>query len=329
MQTIDTHTHLLSRTVKFKRLYDRIAVKLFARNLGMDPEALLADPYQAYVAGLADNVKGSHYVQKSCLFGVDIRYDAKGRVVHSDPTICSDSDEVVRVAQRYPEQFIPFCSVNPRRYDAVDELHRLHEAGCRGAKFLQNYWYVDTNDEKFIPYYEALRDLGLPLIIHLGSEFSVSAKREYEGVDMLRLPLSCGVTVIAAHMALGQIQYYWRPWRNLSRDPATLDKDYFTLLEMLETHDNLYGDIAAILVPLRARALPHLAQQRQIHHKLLFATDYPVPYTVAWNSHGLPRERIARIRQQENPFDRYAEVILQFFPKDHLIYQNYLKLGLM
>ena len=125
MQTIDTHTHLLSPTVQFKRIYDRIAVRFFAKSLGIDPAELLADPYNAYVAGMANAVQQSRYVTKTCLFGVDARYGHRGDLLHSDPTICSNSDEVLRVALLYPEQFIPFCSVNPLRADAVDELHRL------------------------------------------------------------------------------------------------------------------------------------------------------------------------------------------------------------
>ena len=104
-----------------------------------------------------------------------------------DGTVCSDSADVLNVAQQHPDVFIPFCSVNPRRQDAIEQLHNYAAQGCKGAKFLQNYWYLDTNDESLVPYYETLRDLKLPLIVHLGSEFAVSAKREYEGVDMLRL----------------------------------------------------------------------------------------------------------------------------------------------
>lgn len=325
MKTVDIHTHLLNPNVRFQRIFDRIAVRFFARGLGMDPRRLLAHPYECYVESMAAAVRQSRYVSQTCLFGVDARLDHRGRLLHSDPTVCTDSSEVIQVARRHPDVFIPFCSVNPRRPDAVELLERYASEGCRGAKFLQNYWHLDTNDTRYIPYYETLKRLQLPLIIHLGSEYSISAKREYEGIDMLQLPLACGVTVIAAHMALGQLQHFPLPWRNLSRQPAYLDADYHRLLEKLVRHDNLYADIAAILAPLRARGLEHLSRQTQIHHKLLFATDYPVPFTVGFNTHGLPRDEVRRIRQISNPFDRYTEVILQFFPADNPIYSNHHK----
>ena len=54
----------------------------------------------------------------------------------------------------------------------------------------------------------------------------------------------------------------------------------FVLLDKLRQHDNLYADIAAILAPLRARALRHLAVQKDVHGKILFGTDYPVPFPI-------------------------------------------------
>jgi predicted TIM-barrel fold metal-dependent hydrolase len=323
MQTIDIHTHLLNPSVKFHRLFDRLAVRLFARRLGIEPKALQAHPFEAYVEATVRAIRESKRVEKSCLFPVDARCDERGREIHRDPTVCAFTEDVLEVARRYPDRFIPFLSVNPLRPDALERLERHAAAGCRGAKFLQNYWLLDLNREAFVPYYEKLVALGLPLVIHLGNEFAIRSSRRYEDNDMLRLPLECGVTVIAAHMSVGRLAHPFAPWRNFSRAPATFDRDYFDLLEMLEALPNLYADLAAILVPLRARVLPHLSRQTQIHHKLLFGTDWPVPFTVGFNSHGLPRETVRRITTLENPFDRYVAVLLEYFPEESPIYSNW------
>jgi hypothetical protein len=326
MQTVDIHTHLLNPMVRFDRPFDRVALALFARKLGLPPERLQSDPYEAYVAALAQAVRESRHVAKSCLFGVDSRLDKTGREIDRDRTVCAMTEDVLAVAQRYPEQFIPFLSINPRRPGALELIDEYVERGCRGAKFLQNYWGIDLNDEALIPYYERLKARDIPLIIHVGSEYSIHSFAQYEGVDMLTLPLASGVTVIAAHMGLGRIQYKWPFWRNLSRNPRHYDPDYFTLLDLLQRHDNLYADIAAILAPLRARALHHLAQQTQVHHKLLFATDYPVPFTIRLNSYDLPTAIRRRINRIANPFDRYATAILEYFPEGSALYENYKKI---
>ncbi|WP_369160783.1 amidohydrolase family protein [Candidatus Thiodiazotropha sp. LNASS1] len=326
MRTIDIHTHLLNPEVAFDRLFDRVAVHLFARRLGVEPHALKKQPYQTYIEAMAKAVDESNYVEKTCLFGVDARFDEKGREVDRDKTVCAMSEDVLAVAAEYPDCFIPFLSVNPMRPGALDLLDEYAEKGCRGAKFLQNYWGIDLNSERLIPYYEKLKQHKLPLIVHIGSEYTIQSHPSYERIEMLDLPLACGVTVIAAHMGLGRFEHRVCAWRNLSKAPHHFDRDYFRLLAMLTQYQNLYADISAILVPLRARALRHLSEQKQVHEKILFGTDYPVPFTVRHNSFDLDSPTRRRIAQIANPFDRYAAVILEYFPDGSPIYRNHQKL---
>ena len=219
MMTIDMHTHLLSPQVRFDRLFDKLAVRFFARSLGTTARELIAAPYEAYTTALIRAIRESVQVERICLFPVDARVDERGRELHRDATVCSTSDDVLALSRRYPDELIPFLSVNPRRPDALERLERAVEAGCRGAKFLQNYWCLDTNDRRFVPYYEKLRELDIPLVIHVGSEYTIASCREYEALTMLKLPLACGVRVIAAHMGLGSIVHRTALWRNLSRNP--------------------------------------------------------------------------------------------------------------
>jgi len=326
MRTVDIHCHLLNPNVRFDRLYDKVTIRFFAKKLGVDPAQLQSDPYATFVTSLARNIAQSQYLDSACLFGVDSRLDEQGKEIDRDSTVCAMTHDVVEVAADYPELFIPFISINPRRSNALDLIDEYVAQGCRGAKFLQNYWGVNLNDERFIPYYEKLKSYQLPLIIHIGSEYSIDSDARYERTNMLRLPLETGVTVIAAHMGLGRINHKLHFWRNLSKNPAYFDEDYFILLDMLQQHNNLYADISAILVPLRARALRHLSQQSEIHHKLLFGTDYPVPYTIRFNTHDLSSKESRRIDAISNPFDRYAEAILAYFPAESPLYTNYKKI---
>ncbi|MES9830416.1 MAG: amidohydrolase family protein [Candidatus Thiodiazotropha sp.] len=326
MRTIDIHTHLLNPEVAFDRPFDRVAVHLFARRLGVEPRALKQQPYQTYIEAMARAVDESDYVEKTCLFGVDARFDERGREVDRDKTVCAMSEDVLAVAAKFPDCFIPFLSVNPMRPGALDLLDEYAEKGCRGAKFLQNYWGIDLNSERLIPYYEKLKQHKLPLIVHIGSEYTIQSHPSYERIEMLDLPLACGVTVIAAHMGLGRFEHRVCAWRNLSKAPHHFDRDYFKLLAMLTQYQNLYADISAILVPFRARALRHLSEQKQVHEKILFGTDYPVPFTVRHNSFDLDGPTRRRIAQIANPFDRYTAVILEYFPGGSPIYSNHQKL---
>jgi len=148
MKTIDIHTHLLNPNVKFDRLYDKVTLRFFAKSLGVDPVKLQASPYEEYVTAMAKSIESSEHIEKACIFGVDVRLDEKGREIDRDGTVCAMTEDVLNVAEQYPGQFIPFFSVNPRRADALDRIDEYIEKGCRGAKFLQNYW--GSFLEKFI-----------------------------------------------------------------------------------------------------------------------------------------------------------------------------------
>ncbi|MES9859029.1 MAG: amidohydrolase family protein [Sedimenticola sp.] len=326
MKTIDIHSHLLNPNVRFNRLYDRLAIRFFAKKLGISPQRLQADPYNSYVEAMTTAVRESRYVEKACLFGVDSRLNEKGEETARDGTVCAHTEDVLAVADRFPDQFIPFFSINPLRPDALDLIDEYVERGCRGAKFLQNYWGLNLSNERFLPYFEKLKALEIPLIIHIGSEYTIESFAPFERVEMLDLPLAVGVKVIAAHMGLGRFDHKIFLWRNLSKNPHHFDRDYFTLLDMLQQHSNLYADISAILAPLRARALRHLSEQTEVHHKILFGSDYPVPFSIQFNSYDLSGTTRRRINAIENPFDRYAAAMLEYFPKESPIYTNYQKL---
>jgi len=326
MKTIDIHTHLLNPNVRFDRLFDRITIRFFATKLGIDLEKLKTKPYATYVEAMARSIKDSRYLEKACLFGVDSRLDERGREIDRDRTVCAMTQDVLNVTAEYPEQFIPFFSVNPLRPNALELIEEYLDRGCRGAKFLQNYWGVDLNNECFVPYYETLRQHDIPLIIHIGSEYTIDSCAPFERIEMLDLPLATGVTVIAAHMGLGRINNKVLFWRNLSKKKQHFDRDYFLLLDKLRQHPNLYADISAILAPLRARALRHLSTQTDILPKVLFGTDYPVPFSIRHNTYDLSASKRKSIDTISNPFDRYVAAILEYFPETSPIYKNHLKL---
>ncbi|MBL3589037.1 MAG: amidohydrolase family protein [gamma proteobacterium endosymbiont of Lamellibrachia anaximandri] len=325
MKTVDIHTHLLNPSVRFDRPLDRFIVRFFAKKLGVEVKRLKANPYSVYLESMARAISESQHLEKTCLFGVDSRVDHKGRDIHRDETVCASTEDVLAAAVHYPDSFIPFLSVNPDRPDALDLIDEYVERGCKGAKFLQNYWGIDLNNERFLPYYEKLKSNDIPLIIHIGCEYTIQSDPDYERLNMIELPLKSGVTVIAAHMGLGRPNYKFRFWRNLSRNPDFFDQDYYTLLEKLTVYDNLYADLSAILTPFKARSLRHISQQTMTHEKILFGTDFPVPFPIIFNTYDLDISTRLRINAMENPFDRYIEALLEYFPAGSAIYSNYQK----
>jgi len=324
LKTVDFHTHLLSSDVKFDRLYDKVAIIFFASQLGMHPKKLMQNPYKAYCEALIKNVKESKFLEKIVLFGVDARVDNRGETTHCDATVCATNEDVNRLYQQNKDYIIPFFSINPKRPDALDLIDKYVALGFKGAKFLQNYWGVDTREKQYIPYFEKLKYHDLPLIIHIGNESSVHSYKECESIEMLYNPVEIGVNTVCAHMALSYEPF--RIFKALSKNPKNFNDEYFQLLKMLKTHDNLYADISALLTPVRAKVLMHLSEQKDIHNKLLFGTDFPVPFTTVLNTHRLSIKKSLEISNEKNPFDRYTKIILEFFDKESDIFSNYKKL---
>ncbi len=324
MKTVDFHTHLLSSEVSFNRFYDKLAIRFFAKKLGIKPKELIENPYSAYKKTITNLVRESKYLDKIVLFGVDAKVDDKGKVTHRDKTVCATNEDLLELYNDNKDIIVPFFSINPKRPDALDLVDKYVELGFKGAKFLQNYWNVNTKDERYIPYFEKLKKYNIPLIIHVGSESSIKSYPECENISMLDIPVQIGVKTVCAHMA---IDYDLKKFYSIfSKNPKSFNKGYFTALEMLEKYDNLYADISAILTPMRAKTLPHLSKQTQIHDKLLFATDYPVPFTSVLNSYDISYKRRFELLKISNPFDRYAETILEYFEKDSPIFTNYKKI---
>ena len=324
MKTIDIHTHLLSSDVAFQRSYDKLALRFFAKKFGMDPKALVRDPYGEYTRALVESVRNSQHVEKIVLFGVDDRVDDTGRTLHKDITVCATNEDVAALYRGNEDVIIPFFSINPNRPDALGLIDRYADAGFRGAKFLQNYWGVDTREARYRPYFDKLAERGLPLIVHVGSESSVHSFKSCESIEMLDHPLEAGVQVICAHMALSYEPS--RIFKALSKNPKHFNDEYYLLIDMLKRYPNLYADISALLTPVRAKVLRHLSRQNDIHHKLLFGTDFPVPFSMVLNSYDLPYRKRFELSREANPFDRYAKAILEYFPAESPIYTNYTKL---
>ena len=322
IKTVDIHSHLLSADVKFDRFYDKLALAFFAKKFDINRRELIKNGFEGYKSNFARLIKSSNFVQKSVVFGVDAKFDASGNLVHKDKTVCASNEDVFAFYEQNPNEVIPFFSVNPNRKDALNLIEKYHKMGFKGGKLLHSYWETDLNDKRYEPYFRLLSELGLPLVIHVGDENSLASNKALESIEQLKSPLNLGCRIVCAHMGAssdGVLSMF-------SRDPEKLGANYFTLLRWLREFDGLYADVSALLCINKARILPHLKTQTQIHDKILFGTDFPVPFSVILSSYDLPfRERLALNRIQ-NPLDRYVRAMSLYFGEDSPIFSNYEKI---
>jgi len=90
------------------------------------------------------------------------------------------TEYVIGVCKRYPDRFIPFCNMDPRRRSAdlttdfYGILREYKDRGCKGFGEMMSGLYVD--DPRLQKIYEACGRLGLPIVFHLDALRNVDEK---------------------------------------------------------------------------------------------------------------------------------------------------------
>lgn len=186
------------------------------------------------------------------------------------------------------------ASVNPYRPDALQRLEEVAAGGAVLLKWLPAIQHIDPADRRLIPFYQKLQDLGLPLLTHAGHERSFSrATPHYGDPQRLRLPLSLGVTVIAAHAA--------------TTGKSEGEDNMLHLVRMFPDHPNLYADISSLT---QANKLFYLSRllQHNVHDRLIYGTDFPLINTALVSPRYYPfrlsLSEVSRIAACPNPWDR-------------------------
>ncbi|MBI1841644.1 MAG: amidohydrolase family protein [Verrucomicrobia bacterium] len=244
----------------------RFLARFMLHQIQMPGDALSGDFDRIYTDRLLAWIRESS-VRRVVLLAHDEVYHSDGRRMEGVGSFYVPNDEVLTRARAHPE-FLPAVSIHPARADALDELERCAEAGAVMMKCLPNCHNIDCNDPRYRKFWERMAALRLPLLAHTGGEHTVPVVRaEFSDPRILRLPLECGVTVIAAHCAT----------RSGWSDP-----DYFPhFVEMLQRYPRLYGDTSAFNLPARG-AHARECLRPGIQERLIHGSDFPVPIQGLW-----------------------------------------------
>lgn len=256
---------------------------------------------EAYVALLISWLRSSILTHAVILAHEEVYHDDGTRLDFGSMYI--PNAYVLRLANVYPD-FLPGVSIHPGRRDALEELDYCLAQGAALLKLLPNCQNVDCSRPSYRPFWERMAAAGLPLLAHTGGEHTVPQYQPaYANPATLRLPLECGVKVIAAHCATKS---------------GLTDPDYLpSLLRMMQDFPNLYGDLSALNLPLRSAGLATLIRP-EFHDRLVHGSDYPVPVQPRWaQMRGLLSAREAGFLREEPNFlerDYHLKVAMGFPP---------------
>jgi predicted TIM-barrel fold metal-dependent hydrolase len=187
------------------------------------------------------------------------------------------------------------ASINPLRHDALERLRWVHEHGALLIKWIPAIMHFDPSDERIESFYRLMVELDIPLLSHAGQERSFpGAQDHYSDPRKLALPLSLGVTVIAAHIA--------------TTGEYDGESSFERILPMFAEYPNLYSEISSLTQINKLGYLASAVDRKDIHDRLLYGTDWPLQfYPLIHPLYQLPHISIPRARaitDLNNAWDR-------------------------
>lgn len=214
---------------------------------------------------IARQIAESKHVNDVVILAMDAPYDDAGNLAEEEIEVYVPNRFVgEEVKKRKGLHF--GASVHPNRKDALEELAWSKENGAVFVKWLPNIQGIDPSAERYRDYYLKLVELDLPLLTHVGDEDSFSKTDNALGdPKLLKLPLECGVRIIAAHVASSGER---EGVENIER-----------LLEMMPDFSNLFADISTLTQANRCKYLPQVLNDQRLKGRLMYGTDYPLTNT--------------------------------------------------
>jgi uncharacterized protein len=295
-QIIDMHVHIVGNGRQGSGCWlrptglHRWLGHFMLRHIGMSVTSF-DDPEfdRRYVERLLDCMHTSS-LDAVVILAQDEVYDETGKRLDGG-TFYVPNDYVLELCRQHPV-FLPAVSIHPARADAFDELDRCLAGGAVMLKILPNCHNIDCNDRRYQKFWERVAEARLPLLAHTGGEHTLRVmRRDLQNPRVLELPLQCGLTCIAAHMA-GQ--------------GGMFDRDYLdVLVEMMSRYPSLYGDISALNIPFRSKHFRHCLQSPLVE-RIVQGSDYPVPVFGhwAWMRGLIDAETLRRVEHCPNILER-------------------------
>ncbi len=295
------------------RLLRRPTWLLLRRLLGLDPKLDRGDELDDRIEAANErHWSGAESVDRLVLLAFDEYHDDAGRAVgaaESGRSCGSDlyvSNSLVRaICAARPNRYLFGGSIHPYREQAgrpaCDLLEELAQAGVVLIKWLPIHQNIRAEDPRTVAFLRRAAELGVTMLIHYGGEMSLSRQhQEFEEPAPLLGVLSrlraegAMPKVIIAHAATPSF-----PWQSAAGHLGLVDR---LLGEFAE--DPLYADISALAALGRTRWLRRLADRRELHHKLVWGSDYPIPVMLRSSRGRLDRRTRKHIAAQSSWIER-------------------------
>ena len=296
---VDMHCHIAgigaggSGCFVSPRLQHNWRFKIYLHSFGVSQKELLKSGDGLVADRISESLAQSKLASRAVLLALDGVVDAEGNLDTNRTEVYVPNEFVAEMAARHTNLLFG-ASVNPYRRDALARLEWAKAHGAVLVKWIPPIMEIDPADPRLIPLYKKMVELKLPLLSHTGGEKSFSrANEELGDPEKLRLPLSLGVTVVAAHIASSE-KYHGE------RGPDRLAR-------LMREYPNLYTDISALTQINRPGCLKEALTRPEFSGRLVYGTDFPLINTrlvSPWYSFHLSLRQKFSIWRTKNPWDR-------------------------
>jgi uncharacterized protein len=215
----------------------------------------------------------SRYTDKAVFLALDEVYDEAGQVRKDATHLHVPNDCVIRLAQENGKVLFG-ASVHPNRLDWSAELDRCLQNGAVLCKWMPSSQIINPANPHYRPFYEKLAAHKLPLLCHVGPEYSVPTSaesyNEYNNPKYLAAALELGVTVVLAHCGT---PYFGA----LDADYQDDFEEFLKLFDRAAVHGwDLHADLSALCTPFRSPYIERIKAGVPAS-RLIYGSDYPIP----------------------------------------------------
>jgi predicted TIM-barrel fold metal-dependent hydrolase len=272
---------------------------IYLRSFGVSEKELNEKGDRLVPDRISELLAEGKYVRKAVILALDGVIGEDGSLDAKRTQVYVPNEFVADAAARHANLLFG-ASVNPYRKDALERLAWAEDNRAVLIKWIPSIMEIDPADPRLEPFYRKLAQLGLPLLTHAGKESSFFASAdEYCDPEKLRLPLSLGVKVIAAHIA--------------STGEYGGEDSTARLVQMMREYPNLYSDISSLTQLNKRFYLQTALMQPEFSGRLVYGSDYPLINTALvspWYYFlRLRPGQMYSISRTRNPWD--ADVLLK------------------
>ncbi|NLV02740.1 amidohydrolase family protein [Haloferax volcanii] len=249
---IDTHAH--QPTAEFLEDAGGEMMRDAANRFGAEMETW---SYEEMIAEYRE-----HDIGRAVLLGWDAETNT------GNPPV--PNDYVAEVRDAHPDFFVGFGSVDPLKDDCVEEAVRcVEDLGLSGFKFQQIAQGFDPSDDEHRALFDAIEDLGVPVVFHGGNSTLGACSPGGRGLKIKYGDPMLIDDVAAEHPDLQiLIAHPAYPW----------EKEQ---LAICQQKGNVYMDLSGWLPKYIDEQVLHYAKT-VLQDKVMFGTDYPMIRPGRW-----------------------------------------------